>query len=178
MDQRPHRRPVARCTCQFRAAMTPIPISRPASRRRRPPQNSHLAMNHRQNAHMDSGAIAVVGAVAAVLGAAVGAAGAVGTAAVSGRRQADSQHDHWRRQVRRDAYVTFMTSLSECAAALNEAQRHYVPDNPQAQRYGAYRDEAVAQFTIAQKAGVTIHLEGPPRIHTATTKVSGRYISG
>ncbi|MGA5068085.1 hypothetical protein ACPB9E_30645 [Streptomyces exfoliatus] len=58
---------------------------------------------------MDAGGVALVGAIAAVLGAAVGAGGAIGAAAVSGRRQAAAQHDHWRRQLRRDAYANLLS---------------------------------------------------------------------
>ncbi|MCX4850267.1 hypothetical protein [Streptomyces sp. NBC_00893] len=50
---------------------------------------------------MDSG-------LAALLGAAVGAATTLGAAVVNGRAQARSQHAHWSRQHRRDAYAGYL----------------------------------------------------------------------
>ncbi|MEU6764829.1 hypothetical protein ABZ916_20145 [Streptomyces sp. NPDC046853] len=59
---------------------------------------------------MDAGGVALVGAVAAVLGATVGAGGAVRAA----KSQNRGQHVQWRRQVRRDAFAAFLTAINDC----------------------------------------------------------------
>ncbi|MFB7410971.1 hypothetical protein ACFCZ2_27700 [Streptomyces sp. NPDC056202] len=58
---------------------------------------------------MDAGGVALVGAIAAVLGAAVGAGGAIVSASITSRKQALSQHAQWRREVRREAYTAFLS---------------------------------------------------------------------
>ncbi len=53
---------------------------------------------------------AIVGLVGALGGAALGATSAVVAAALSGNKQARAQHQQWRRDVRRTAYVNFLTA--------------------------------------------------------------------
>ncbi|MFE7077206.1 hypothetical protein ACFU96_44685 [Streptomyces sp. NPDC057620] len=57
---------------------------------------------------MDAGSVAIVGAVAALLGAAIGAGGAIAAATVAGRTQIRGQHAQWQRETRRDAYIEFV----------------------------------------------------------------------
>ncbi|MCX4568181.1 hypothetical protein [Streptomyces albogriseolus] len=70
---------------------------------------------------MDAGEIALVGAVAGIVASIVGAGGAVVAARLTGRYQSRSQHAHWRRQVRRDAYAAFLNSVAQ----FNELRRSY-----------------------------------------------------
>ncbi|WP_405734842.1 hypothetical protein OG885_23870 [Streptomyces sp. NBC_00028] len=70
---------------------------------------------------MNAGEIALVGAVAGIVASIVGAGGAVVAARLAGRYQSRSQHAHWRRQVRRDAYAAFLDSVAQ----FNELRRSY-----------------------------------------------------
>ncbi|MFB7370328.1 hypothetical protein ACFC0D_10845 [Streptomyces sp. NPDC056222] len=70
---------------------------------------------------MNAGEIALVGAVAGIVASIVGAGGAVAAARLTGRHQARSQHAHWRRQVRRDAYAAFLDSVAQS----NELRRSH-----------------------------------------------------
>ncbi|MGW1626024.1 hypothetical protein [Streptomyces sp. NPDC002172] len=62
---------------------------------------------------MDAGVVAIIGSAAGLLGAAVGASGAIVAAMVTGRSQDRSQHAHWRRQVRREAYGNLVNAAYE-----------------------------------------------------------------
>ncbi|MEU0248304.1 hypothetical protein ABZ192_29045 [Streptomyces sp. NPDC006235] len=110
---------------------------------------------------MDAGGVALVGAVAAVVGAAVGAGGAIGSAIVSGRKQATTQHQHWRRQIRRDAYVSFLGCIApfqEIWRANRERDllREDLPTGHADRLRGLVRD--------LDKAALVIELEGPPSV--------------
>ncbi|MGW6202578.1 hypothetical protein ACWF9B_02850 [Streptomyces sp. NPDC055089] len=65
--------------------------------------------------------------VAALLGAAVGSLATLGAAFVTGRAAARSQFDQWRRQHRRDAYVSCLAALYDrdiAMDAISEALEH------------------------------------------------------
>ncbi|WP_157857311.1 hypothetical protein [Streptomyces yerevanensis] len=64
--------------------------------------------------------MAIVGAVAALLGAVVGAGGAIAAAAVTGRTQVRGQHAQWQRELRRDVYVEFARVCRALAGATIE----------------------------------------------------------
>lgn len=108
-----------------------------------------------------------MGAVAALLGAAIGAGGAVGSAAVTGRHQARTQHDQWRRQARRDAYATFMNATAECFSSADVVADllRRSPSDIEGTRRAI--DTARASIATLQKAGTVILLEGPEHVAKA-----------
>lgn len=67
---------------------------------------------------MDLGGTASIAAAAAVVGAGLGAYGAVRAAKNTGNSQRRSQHEHWRRQTRADAYAQFVNAAAELAPAI------------------------------------------------------------
>ncbi|WAL93960.1 hypothetical protein [Streptomyces sp. Je 1-369] len=121
---------------------------------------------------MDAGDVALVGAVAAVLGAAVGAGGAVGAAAVTGRKQAQSQHNHWRRQVRRDAYAAHLVAVSAAISALDSAQKCYAGAASAASADLQQALNVVDEHLVtARSSGVVIFLEGPQFVASAASNI-------
>ncbi|GGV69192.1 hypothetical protein GCM10010277_79190 [Streptomyces longisporoflavus] len=67
---------------------------------------------------MNTGQVAALGAVAALLGTIIGAAGAILAALAGGRVQLRGQHQQWRREMRRDAYANYLGAANEFAEAI------------------------------------------------------------
>ncbi|MEV5200654.1 hypothetical protein [Streptomyces sp. NPDC053720] len=114
---------------------------------------------------MDSG-------LAALLGAAVGAATTLGAAVVNGRAQERSQHAHWSRQHRRDAYAGYLSALHDRDIAMDavlDALRSDSPDLPDI-------DEKTGRFiSLARevhRATEVVILEGPASLATVTERVA------
>jgi hypothetical protein len=108
--------------------------------------------------------------LAALLGAAVGSLATLGAAIVNGRAQARSQHDQWRRQHRRDAYASYLSTLHDRDIAMDailDALRSDDPDLPDV-------DEKIRRFiTLARevhRAVEVVILEGPAPL----AEVAGR----
>lgn len=119
----------------------------------------------RQSGPMDSG-------LAALLGAAVGSASTLGAAIVNGRAQARSQHAHWSRQHRRDAYVGYLSALHHRDIAMDavlDALRADQPDLPDI-------DEKIGRFiTLARevhRACELVILEGPAPVAEAAERIT------
>jgi hypothetical protein len=72
---------------------------------------------------MDLGGTASIAAVAAVVGAGLGAFGVIRAAKNTGNSQRRSQHEHWRRQTRADAYARFVNAAEELAPAISALTR-------------------------------------------------------
>lgn len=109
--------------------------------------------------------------VAALLGAAVGSLATLGAAFVTGRAAARSQFDQWRRQHRRDAYVSYLGALHDRDIAMDaifEALRPNAPDLEQV-------DERVGRFVgLAREVHRTaevVLVEGPPALAKAAAQV-------
>ncbi|MEU5235510.1 hypothetical protein ACH4UR_01500 [Streptomyces lydicus] len=100
--------------------------------------------------------MAIVGAAAGMLGAAVGAAGAIVSAVVTGRSQERSQHSHWRRQVRRDAYTTLIKAAHELYRELTPRTLSLAHNGV---RYPAYAPNELVAALV--EACYTVQLEGP-----------------
>ncbi|WP_406305788.1 hypothetical protein OHA61_30770 [Streptomyces sp. NBC_00885] len=108
---------------------------------------------------MDTGVVAIVGAAAGLLGAAVGAAGAIVSAVVAGRSQERSQHAHWRRQVRRDAYTTLINAAHGLYLELEPRSLAIVHHSIM------YATHVPAELMAAlAKACHTVQLEGPAEV--------------
>ncbi|MGW6210894.1 hypothetical protein [Streptomyces sp. NPDC055109] len=123
---------------------------------------------------MDAGEIALVGAVAGVVASIVGAGGALAAARWTGRYQSLSQHAHWRRQVRRDAYAAFLDSVAQ----INELRRthrertllgHEMPTGT--------ADRLRELICNIEKALLVVELEGPAQAAADADRVM-RSIAG
>ncbi|MEW2401477.1 hypothetical protein [Streptomyces sp. NPDC046862] len=110
---------------------------------------------------MGAGEIAFVGAVAGIVASIVGAGGAVVAARLTGRYQSRSQHAHWRRQVRRDAYAAFLDSI----ARFNEWRRSYRERTllGEAMPEGS-ADRLRELIRSIERALFIVELEGPPEV--------------
>lgn len=117
--------------------------------------------------NMDAGDAALVGAIAAVLGAAVGAGGALGSAAITGRNQARTQNEHWRRQVRRDAYAALLGAVADCILAIDAARDLALGPTPSDLRQSY--EAAHEALGAVRRAANLIFLEGPEPVADSCT---------
>ncbi|MFB6640242.1 proline dehydrogenase [Streptomyces chartreusis] len=110
--------------------------------------------------------------LAALLGAAIGSAASLGAASVSGRIQARSQHDQWRRQVRREAYTQYLAALHDRDVAMDDVLRALEADSPDRMVV----DERVQRFItlarVVHRAAEVVLLEGPPAVGETVGKVA------
>ena len=109
--------------------------------------------------------------VAALLGAAVGSLATLGAAFVTGRAAARSQFDQWRRQHRRDAYVSYLGALHDRDIAMDAIFEALRPSAPDLERV----DERVGRFVglareVHRRAEVVL-VEGPPGLAKAAGQV-------
>ncbi|MER5280637.1 proline dehydrogenase [Streptomyces sp. NPDC002809] len=115
--------------------------------------------------------------VAALLGAAVGSLATLGAAFVTGRAAARSQFDQWRRQHRRDAYVSYLGALHDRDIAMDaifEALRPSTPDLEQVEeRVGRF----VGLAREVHRAAEVVLVEGPPVLAKTAGEV-GRASAG
>ncbi|MEW1793468.1 hypothetical protein [Streptomyces niveus] len=106
--------------------------------------------------------------IAAVFGAAVGVVGSTLAAAVAGfsaQRQVRSEHTHWRRQLRRDAYTAFIAKADEVHRLLAGIEAELI--SPEV-HFELVRDEidrvkATLQEDLAA-AQATVEIEGPEKL--------------
>jgi hypothetical protein len=75
---------------------------------------------------MDAGGVAVVGAVAAVIGGLIGAGGAVAAAAVTGRSQLKTGVDQMQREARRAVYLRALATLNEASRTHGEVMEEFL----------------------------------------------------
>ncbi|MFD5780781.1 hypothetical protein [Streptomyces sp. NPDC126933] len=124
---------------------------------------------------MDAGNVALIGAIAAVLGAATGAAGAIGAAAVSGRKQAAAQHGHWRRQLRREAYANLLTQALSKRSQVSSVETSFIRGNPE---HAVSALASAVQLDALHEAFTIVSLEGPEEASQSAlelvTAVSGQ----
>lgn len=121
---------------------------------------------------MDAGGVALVGAVAAVVGAALGAGGAIRAAQLTGRFQAKTQHVHWRRQVRRDAYAAFMAAASREKDALRSIETRLWTGVPAADVHSALTDLASGGADL-DSASAVVRIEGPEDLGWQAVEIHG-----
>ncbi|TQE37513.1 proline dehydrogenase [Streptomyces ipomoeae] len=110
--------------------------------------------------------------LAALLGAAVGSLATLGAAVVNGRSQAQTQHDQWHRQQRRDACAGYLSALHDRDIAMDailEALREDEPDLLDV-------DEKIRHFIIlareVHRAVEVVILEGPASLEEAAERVT------
>ncbi|MGW0412993.1 hypothetical protein ACWDZX_17080 [Streptomyces collinus] len=118
---------------------------------------------------------ALLGAAASLVGAVVGAAGAVASAAVTGRRQARGEHEQWRRDVRRAAYVSFINAARTLATRVSDLHGSVLAARGTAPAEGVV-DAAVSAIVTEKWPAIVlameecgnalsgVELEGPPTV--------------
>lgn len=121
---------------------------------------------------MDLGGTATIAATAAVVGAGLGAFGVIRAARNTGNLQRRSQHEHWRRQGRADAYVQFVNATEELApaiAALTRTEDSAPADLPERAA------EARRLMSALSKAESAVALAGPDSVAAEARSIARRY---
>ncbi|EKX65372.1 hypothetical protein [Streptomyces ipomoeae] len=110
--------------------------------------------------------------LAALLGAAVGSLATLGAAVVNGRAQAQTQHDQWHRQQRRDACAGYLSALHDRDIAMDAILEALRADEPDLSDV----DEKIRRFiTLARevhRAVEVVILEGPASLEEAAERVT------
>jgi hypothetical protein len=117
---------------------------------------------------MDAGGVALIGAIAAVLGAAVGAGGAIGAAAVSGRKHAAAQLDHWRRQLRREAYANLLSQALSKRSQISSVETALIRG---AREHASSALIPAGQLDALHEALTIVSLEGPEEASQAALEL-------
>lgn len=121
---------------------------------------------------MNIGGTALIAAVAAVVAAALGAWGAVRAARHNSRAQRSSQHEHWRRQGRREAYTAFVNVATDYSAIARRASVLAQADGPRSQQLQSLLDQASELDSSLAKAAAVVEVEGPQEVAAAATKLT------
>jgi gas vesicle protein len=104
----------------------------------------------------------------AVVGGLIGVVGTMGAAHLTGRSQRRSQHEQWRRQVRRDAYSAFITRAAQAIR-----QGHSAHEAAQKGDRGAtdlIKELGVAAAQVEQ-AATLVSLEGPEDVSDGAANI-------
>lgn len=109
--------------------------------------------------------------VAALLGAAVGSLATLGAAFVTGRAAARSQFDQWRRQHRRDAYVSYLAALHERDIAMDAIFEALRPDAPDLEQVEERVGRFVGLAREVHRAAEVVLVEGPSEAAKAAGRV-------
>lgn len=123
----------------------------------------------RQNSSMDSGVAAVMGAAVGVVGTTLAAA----VAGISAQRQIRSEHRHWRRQLRRDAYSAFTAKADELHKALKEINAGLIAPGADLDvlREGLGAARGLLHGGLAD-AQATVEIEGPEKLARMAEELS------
>ncbi|GAA0931042.1 hypothetical protein GCM10009575_035560 [Streptomyces rhizosphaericus] len=121
---------------------------------------------------MDLGGTASIAAAAAVVGAGLGAFGAVRAAKNTGNSQRRSQHEHWRRQTRADAYAQFVNATEELAPVMSALVR--MEDSAPAD-LPERAAEARRLMSALAKANNAVALAGPDSVAAEAMSVARAY---
>lgn len=119
---------------------------------------------------MSTGEVAVLGAVAALLGTIIGAAGAILAALAGGRVQLRGQHQQWRREMRRAAYADYLRAAGDYVSAIvvmnvgHLAESEFGADDSERADESA---EAVSARDIEDDAYSLLRLEASPAVLSA-----------
>lgn len=121
---------------------------------------------------MNLGGTASIAAIAAVVGAGLGAYGAVRAAKSTGNSQRRSQHEHWRRQTRAEAYARFVNATAELAPAISALTPTGSSAPTDLQERAA---EARRLMSALSKAESAVALAGPDTAAAEARSVTRRY---
>lgn len=100
----------------------------------------------------------IAGLAGAAVGGLIGVVGTLGAARLTGRDQKQTQHEHWRRQQRRDAYSQLVSQASEAIRLGSDALDAYEGHHPSCSGLAEQFSEAVSRLNTAE---ILISLEGP-----------------
>ncbi|MFI0780317.1 proline dehydrogenase [Streptomyces sp. NPDC021212] len=95
-----------------------------------------------------------------------------GAASVSGRAQARSQHDQWRRQVRREAYTQYLVALHDRDVAMDDVLRALDAEAPDQAVVEGRVEAFVALAREVHRAAEVVLLEGPAGVGEAVSGVA------
>lgn len=121
---------------------------------------------------MNIGDTAMIAGAAAVVAAALGAWGVVRAARHTSSTQRSSQHEHWRRQGRRDAYASFVSVASDYYAVAARASVLARVDGPRSQELQNLLDQAAELDGSLTKAAAVVEVEGPRDVAAAATMLT------
>ncbi|QLH23645.1 proline dehydrogenase [Streptomyces sp. Rer75] len=110
--------------------------------------------------------------LAALVGAALGAVASLGAASVSGRAQARSQHDQWRRQVRREAYTQYLVALHDRDVAMDDVLRALDAEAPDQAVVDGRVETFIGLAREVHRAAEVVLLEGPSGVGEAVSGVA------
>lgn len=120
---------------------------------------------------MSNGAVdqAIAGLAGTVVGGLIGVLGTLGATWRAGKDQKRNQHDHWRRQQRRDAYAQMVSQSSELIRVGSAALGAYLDGERNAPTLCRNFDDAVKKIDSA--VGL-VALEGPEEAWSAAMELS------
>ncbi|MFD4765468.1 hypothetical protein [Streptomyces niveus] len=121
---------------------------------------------------MGTTGIAVVAAVATVIGAGLGALGAVVAARHTGRAQASTQFSHWRRQIRRDAYAAFIVAAEKERESLTVVTVKMRTRAAESDVHDSLTGLST-DGTAFNSSGAVVHVEGPGTLIEEVYRVQG-----
>lgn len=100
----------------------------------------------------------IAGLVGAAVGGLIGIVGMLGAARLTGKDQRRTQHEHWRRQLRRDAFSQLVSQATEALRLGDSAIDAFEARVPSSARLSEQFGEVVERLDAA---GSLIALEGP-----------------
>ena len=112
---------------------------------------------------------AIAGLAGTVVGGLIGVVGTLGATWRAGKDQKRNQHDHWRRQQRRDAYSQLLSQASEVIRIGGTALDAYLDGERSAPTLSRNFDDAVKKIDSA--VGL-VALEGPEETWFAAMELS------
>ncbi|MGW0553772.1 hypothetical protein ACWDZ6_06150 [Streptomyces sp. NPDC002926] len=116
---------------------------------------------------MDQG---IAGLVGAALGGFIGVAGTLASVRLTGRDQRRNQHEHWRRQQRRDAYSQLISQASEAIRLGGNATAAYSGRERNTDDLWERFNETVRKL---EEPMSLVALEGPAEAAAAATELVG-----
>lgn len=128
---------------------------------------------------MDQGWAALVAGGFGLLGAVIGGAAAVLGARQQVRAQATAEHQHWSRQMRREAYESFITGAYDVLGSFTTLMAAMLDGE-----HEAARDQVKRKLSALLALGTRVALAGPHRLnvlaHQAVEKLdaAGQYFVG
>ncbi|MCX4776841.1 MULTISPECIES: hypothetical protein [unclassified Streptomyces] len=105
-------------------------------------------------------------ALAAIIGTCSGAVSALGAARLNGTMQRRSQHEHWRRDGRRQAYVAFVGAAVDYGEVISIVQALDDEDRPSPEAAELY-SQVVDMRRTTSKALALVLVEGPEDVARA-----------
>lgn len=113
--------------------------------------------------------VAVVGGASALIGAGAGAGGAIWAAHLTGRRQADTDERHWRRQIRRDTYAKFLSAVIPLTETLYTVRDGAEQMRVHGRDLEQIRRDLTSQIRVAREPIIILEIEVPQVVADAAS---------